>query len=60
MDRAALDWAMQNNIPHGGWCPKERRAEDGVIPNRYVLEETESKGYIGNERNGMFEIVMLR
>ncbi|SEF42520.1 Putative molybdenum carrier [Nitrosomonas ureae] len=45
MDRAALDWAIQNNIPHGGWCPKERRAEDGVISDRYVLEETESKGY---------------
>ncbi len=45
-DRAALDWAIQNNIPHGGWCPKGRRAEDGVIPNRYVLQETESEGYM--------------
>jgi hypothetical protein len=23
-DRAALDWAIENGIPHGGWCPKGR------------------------------------
>jgi len=23
-DRAALDWAIANNFPHGGWCPKGR------------------------------------
>ena len=45
-DRAALDWAIQNNIVYGGWCPQGRRAEDGVIPHRYVLQETESKGYM--------------
>ncbi len=45
-DRAALDWAIQNNIVYGGWCPQGRRAEDGVIPDRYVLQETESKGYM--------------
>lgn len=21
-DRAALDWAIENGIAHGGWCPK--------------------------------------
>ena len=21
-DRAALDWAIENGIPHGGWCPR--------------------------------------
>jgi len=30
-DRAALDWAIEHNIPHGGWCPKGCRAEDGPI-----------------------------
>ncbi len=24
VDRAALDWALRHNIPHGGWCPKGR------------------------------------
>jgi hypothetical protein len=44
-DRAALDWAIQNAIPHGGWCPKGRRAEDGMIPERYRLDETPSRDY---------------
>jgi hypothetical protein len=30
-DRTALDWAINNGIPHGGWCPKGRRAEDGLL-----------------------------
>lgn len=45
VDRAALDWAIANGIPHGGWCPKGRRAEDGVIPNRYDLQETPQRRY---------------
>ena len=39
-DRAALDWAIARGISHGGWCPRGRRAEDGVIAPRYALEET--------------------
>lgn len=46
VDRAALDWAIRNNISYGGWCPKGRRAEDGVIPQRYELQETQSMGYM--------------
>lgn len=45
VDRAALDWAIQLNIPHGGWCPKGRLACDGIIDERYMLQETESSGY---------------
>ena len=41
-DRAALDWAIQNNVPHGGWCPKGRWAEDGPIGEKYQLQETPS------------------
>ena len=32
-------------MPHGGWCPSGRRAEDGVIPSRYDLQEPDSKRY---------------
>ena len=40
-DRAALDAALELGIPSGGWVPKGRYAEDGVIPERYPdLEET--------------------
>ena len=44
-DRAALDWAIDRGIAHGGWCPRGRRAEDGVIPVRYQLRETPSDRY---------------
>lgn len=44
-DRAALDWAIRRRIPHGGWCPRGRRAEDGRIPERYQLIETPSRDY---------------
>ena len=49
-DRAALDWAIDCGLPHGGWCPRERRAEDGRIPDRYRLQETPSRRYA--ERTG--------
>ena len=41
VDRAALDFALENNINCGGWCPKGRIAEDGVIDIKYPLIETE-------------------
>lgn len=44
-DRAALDWAMEHGYKAGGWCPKGRVAEDGMIDARYPLRETESAGY---------------
>ena len=45
VDRAALDVALELGIPCGGWCPKGRRSEDGVIPERYPLKETSSSSY---------------
>ncbi len=45
-DRAALDWAISRSNPHGGWCPKGRRAEDGEIPGHYELKEMGSKDYL--------------
>jgi hypothetical protein len=45
-DRAALDWAIFHDIPHGGWCPKGRKAEDGVIPPQYQLTEMPSASYL--------------
>lgn len=43
-DRAALDWAIENGVPHGGWCPAGRLAEDGTIPDRYRLDEMPDGG----------------
>lgn len=45
MDRAALDTAIDLNIPHGGWVPKGRKAEDGRIPVKYSLTELGKASY---------------
>ena len=47
VDRAALDAALENDFPCGGYCPKGRRAEDGMIPIRYPLQEHGSTKYAG-------------
>ena len=44
-DRAALDAAVVCGVDHGGWCPKGRFAEDGPIPAKYNLQETEDEDY---------------
>lgn len=44
-DRAALDFALTLGIPHGGWCPRGRLAEDGPVPERYILSETPTRAY---------------
>ncbi len=51
-DRGGLDAAMELGIPHGGWCPRGRRAEDGKIPGKYRLKETATADYPARtERN---------
>ncbi|MEI6605744.1 MAG: putative molybdenum carrier protein [Verrucomicrobiota bacterium] len=51
-DRAGLDFAIARGLPHGGWCPKGRKAEDGPLSARYGLTETPSASYlVRTERN---------
>lgn len=45
VDRAGLDAAMALGIPVGGWVPRNRRAEDGRVPDRYPVRETASDAY---------------
>jgi hypothetical protein len=45
-DRAGLDLAIVLGIPHGGYCPKGRKSEDGDIPAKYNLIETSSTNYL--------------
>jgi hypothetical protein len=52
VDRGALDAAIELGIEHGGWCPRGRIAEDGPIPLRYALRETDAVEYAARtERN---------
>ncbi len=53
VDRGALDAALAAGTPCGGWCPRGRRAEDGVIPACYPLRETPSASYIERTRRNV-------
>lgn len=44
-DRAALDFAIEHRIPHGGWCPKGRWTEEGQLDKKYNLCETKTAEY---------------
>ena len=48
-DRGGLDGAIafwgDGTDRIGGWCPAGRRSEDGPIPARYPLQETEEWSY---------------
>jgi hypothetical protein len=44
-DRAALDFALKHDIPHGGWVPKGRKTEDGTLPEKYHLQEMPTGQY---------------
>jgi hypothetical protein len=52
-DRIALDWAIHHNVPHGGWCPRGRKAEDGPLDVKYLLQETKSTGYFQRTRQNV-------
>jgi hypothetical protein len=39
VERAALDVAIKLGIAHGGWIPRGRKAEDGPLPEKYLLKE---------------------
>lgn len=55
VDRAALEWALAHGVPHGGWCPKGRLAEDGVIPPQFQLRETDSEDYATRTRQNVLD-----
>ena len=49
-DRAALDAALASGRTAGGWCPRGRLAEDGIIDERYPLTETSRSDYAQRTR----------
>jgi hypothetical protein len=54
-DRAALDCAIAFDIEHGGWCPKGRLSEDGVIDHRYKLWEMPNSNYRKRTRQNVID-----
>ena len=55
VDRAALDIALDLHLPCGGFCPHQRRAEDGRIPDRYPLTELKSPRYRDRTKRNVIE-----
>ena len=64
VQRAALDAALVQDFPCAGWCPHGRKAEDGPLPARYPLQETDSPGYtkrtIQNVRDSDGTLIITR
>ena len=44
-DQAALDFAIEHDLPHGGWIPKGKITEDGIFPDKYHLDEMPTASY---------------
>lgn len=55
VDRAALDAALEIGIECGGWCPEDRKADDGRIPDRYPLQELAGGGYRQRTRRNVLD-----
>lgn len=52
VDRGALEAALSASVPCGGWCPLNRMAEDGRIPDRFPLREL-TAGYTARTRRNV-------
>jgi len=55
VDQGALDFAIDYDFEHGGYCPKGRKCEAGVIPFKYHLTELESEEYADRTRKNVLE-----
>ncbi len=54
-DRGGLNAAIHYGLAHGGWCPKGRKAEDGIIPSKYHLNEMASPEYLPRTKANVFD-----
>lgn len=54
-DQAALDAAIEADIPHGGWIPKGRLAEEGHLTDKYDLTEMSTKDYLERTKQNVLD-----
>jgi hypothetical protein len=54
-EQAALDVAIKLGIPHGGWIPRGRQTEDGILPDKYQLKEMPESGYAKQAEKNVME-----
>ncbi len=43
-DIAGVDAAIESNISYGGWLPKGRKAENGIVPEKYSAFQVMTRG----------------
>jgi len=55
VDRGALDAAMDSGAACGGWCPTDRRAEDGPLSEHYPLKALPDAGYKQRTRQNVMD-----
>ncbi|MBE9579729.1 MULTISPECIES: putative molybdenum carrier protein [Moraxella] len=55
VDRGALDGALSRGMPCGGYCPEDRRAEDGIIDDNYPLTPLMGAGYRKRTRQNVID-----
>ncbi len=55
VERAALDWAIDHRVDHGGWCSRGRLADDGPLDARYALTEATSASDADRTRRNVRE-----
>lgn len=55
VDRGALDAALDNKFPCGGWCPPGRMAEDGPIDDVYPMSEMDHGSYGERTRQNVID-----
>ncbi len=55
VDQAALDIAIALDIPHGGWIPKGRKAENGALPDKYRLKEMPTSSYAKRTKQNVID-----
>ncbi|MGN0853361.1 MAG: putative molybdenum carrier protein [Kiritimatiellia bacterium] len=56
VDRAGLDIARELGIASGGWVPRGRRAEDGLVPAKYPnMVEAPSKSDLWRTRRNVMD-----
>jgi hypothetical protein len=55
VDREALDAALAAGFTCGGWCPADRRAEDGPIPERHPLTPLPGGRYRDRTRQNLID-----
>jgi len=55
VDQGALDAALDIKVDCGGWCPKGRKSEMGIIQAKYPLVEDSSSAYPSRTRKNILD-----